>query len=50
MRHLLGHVSTPGNYRKMRTVRYIDLKFDMGIVIEMLEDIMHDFLPGIVHK
>ncbi len=60
MTQILDHVTTPGNYRKVvfwwyrlqnsRTVRYIDLKFDMGVVFENLEDVIHVFLPGTVHK
>jgi hypothetical protein len=60
MRQILGHASTPGNYRKLvfwwyrlqnsQTVRYIDLKFDMGVVFEKLEDVVHVFLPGNIFK
>jgi hypothetical protein len=32
------------------TFRDIGLKFDMGVVFGKLEDVMHDFLPGTVHK
>jgi hypothetical protein len=60
MRQVLNHLSTSGNYRKMIfswylfqnsiTVRDIGLKFDMVVVVEKLEDLIHGFLPGSVQK
>jgi hypothetical protein len=60
MRQLLDHVS---NSRKQPetgflwfrlqnsiTLNDIDLKFYMGVVFEKLEDVVHVFLPGTVHK
>jgi hypothetical protein len=60
MRKLLVHISTSEIHRfsnfwwyrfqNSTTVRDIDLKFDMEVVFERLEDIMHVFLPGSVQK
>jgi hypothetical protein len=35
---------------ELDNVRDIGLKFDMVMVIEKLEDLIHGFLPGSVHK
>ncbi len=57
MENFLGQVLGPESYhfwwyrfQNSITVRDIDLKFGMVIVFGKLEDHMHGFLPGSVHK
>ncbi len=60
IRQLLDYVPIPANYWKLvfwwyrfqnsLMIRDIDLKFNMGVVFERLEDVVHIFLPGTVHK